>query len=480
MKKVESVKEIKKNNNVSDFTRGNARKQILGFFWPLLMTSMLQQLYNFVDTMIVGKGLGDNALAAVGNMGSIFFMVIGFSLGLSNGFGILIAQSFGAKNMEMLRRNIAGTIKLAAGITVILTVASLTLLPTALRLLQTDEVIMGDSLLYGYILFGGVATSILYNVTSCMLRSLGDSKTPLKAIIASSLLNLALDSLFIFVLHTGVEGAAIATLIAQVASSIICIRQLRRIEFIRLKKSDFKNEPKLYVNLLKNGLPMAFMNSITAIGCMVVQSFVNAYGVAYTGAYSVCGKYINLFMNPACTAGNAMSAFTSQNYGARNYERIREGLRICVSIALIAYVVLGSVMVFFSHSLATFMLEGSEQIALAEQYFPIAGGMLIFVDLLFVFRSAVQGLGRPLIPMCSGILEMIMRISVIAIFMSGVGFSATAFAEAAAWIAAMLLNLVAFYRILLPRLKGAAEEEGAGVRSKQRPQGIRSHARASA
>ena len=175
-----------------------------------------------------------------------------------------------------------------------------------------------------------------------------------------------------------------------------------------------------------------------------------------------------------------MSAFTSQNYGARNYERIREGLRICVSIALIAYVVLGSVMVFFSHSLATFMLEGSEQIALAEQYFPIAGGMLIFVDLLFVFRSAVQGLGRPLIPMCSGILEMIMRISVIAIFMSGVGFSATAFAEAAAWIAAMLLNLVAFYRILLPRLKGAAEEEGAGARSKQRPQGIRSHARASA
>ncbi len=451
MRNTKSVK-IEKKSNISDFTSGNPRKQILGFFWPLLMTSMLQQLYNFVDTMIVGKGLGDNALAAVGNMGSLFFMVIGFSLGLSNGFGVLIAQSFGAKNMEMLRRNIAGTIKLAAGIAVILTTASILLLPSALRLMRTDEVIMADSLLYGYIIFGGVATSILYNVTSCMLRSLGDSKTPLKAIIASSVLNLALDSLFIFILHTGVEGAAIATVISQIASSLICIRQLRRIEFIRLKRSDFHNSSKLYLNLLKNGLPMAFMNSITAIGCMAVQSFVNSYGVAYTSAYSVCSKYINLFMNPACTAGNAMSAFTSQNYGAGNYERIREGLRICMGIALISYVILGSVMIFLSHSLATFMLEGTHQIELAEQYFPVAGAMLIFVDVLFVFRSGVQGMGRPLIPMCSGILEMLMRVFVIAFFMNGLGFRATAYAEASAWIAAAALNAVAFFRILLPRL----------------------------
>ncbi len=441
-----------KASPVSDFTSGNSTKQILGFFWPLLLTSMLQQLYNFVDTLIVGKGLGDNALAAVGNMGSLFFLVIGFSLGLSNGFGVLIAQSFGAKDYDRLRRNLAATIQLAAGIAVFLTVASILFLPFALRLLNTDEVIMSDSLLYGYIVLGGLSTSILYNVSSCILRSLGDSKTPLKAIIASSILNLGLDSFFIFILKTGVEGAAIATVLSQVISSMICIRQLRKIEFIRLKKSDFKNQFSLYLELLKNGLPMAFMNSLTAIGCMVVQSFVNDYGVTYTSAYSVCGKYNNLFMNPAFTAGNAMSAFTGQNHGAGNYVRIREGLRVCLRIAFIAYLILGSVMVLFPRTLATFLLEGEQPISLAVQYFPITGVSLIAVDFLFVYRSGVQGMGHPFVPMLSGIMEMVMRILVIVLFMGQIGFLATAFAETAAWISALLINVIAFYRILLPRL----------------------------
>ncbi len=441
-----------KTASVSDFTNGNSTKQILGFFWPLLITSMLQQLYNFADTLIVGKGLGDNALAAVGNMGSLFFLVIGFSIGLSNGFGVLIAQSFGAKNYEMLRRNLAATIKLAAFIAILLTTLSLLFLPNALHLINTDEVIMQDSLSYGYIVLGGVSTSILYNVSSSILRSLGDSKTPLKAIVASSFLNVGLDAFFIFVLHTGVEGAAIATIISQIVSSVICIRRLMRIDFIKLKKSDFKNRLSLYLGLLKNGLPMAFMNSITAIGCMVVQSFVNEYGVAYTSAYSVCGKYNNLFMNPAFTAGNAMSAFTSQNYGAGNFDRIREGLRVCLKIAFVAYLLLGSLLVFFPHTLATFLLEGEEPIALAVSYFPITGVSLIAVDFLFVYRSGVQGMGHPFIPMCSGILEMVMRILVIVLFMGSIGFRATAFAETAAWTGALLVNMAAFYRFLLPKL----------------------------
>ena len=311
---------------------------------------------------------------------------------------------------------------------------------------------MQDSLSYGYIVLGGVSTSILYNVSSSILRSLGDSKTPLKAIVASSFLNVGLDAFFIFVLHTGVEGAAIATIISQIVSSVICIRRLMRIDFIKLKKSDFKNRLSLYLGLLKNGLPMAFMNSITAIGCMVVQSFVNEYGVAYTSAYSVCGKYNNLFMNPAFTAGNAMSAFTSQNYGAGNFDRIREGLRVCLKIAFVAYLLLGSLLVIFPHTLATFLLEGEEPIALAVSYFPITGVSLIAVDFLFVYRSGVQGMGHPFIPMCSGILEMVMRILVIVLFMGSIGFRATAFAETAAWTGALLVNMAAFYRFLLPKL----------------------------
>ncbi len=452
------------SGSVSDFTNGNARRQILGFFWPLLLTSMLQQLYNFADTMIVGKGLGDNALAAVGNMGSLFFFVVGFSIGLSNGFGILIAQSFGAKNYEALRRNLASTIKLSVGIAILLTGISIIFLPGALHMLNTDETIMSDSLRYGYIVLGGVSTSILYNVSACILRSLGDSKTPLKAIIASSFLNIGLDCFFIFVLHTGVEGAAIATIFSQIVSALICIRQIRRIEIIRLERSDFHNPLSKYLELLKNGLPMAFMNALTAIGCMVVQSFVNDYGVAYTSAYSVCGKYNNLFMNPACTAGNAMSAFTSQNYGARNFGRIREGLRVCLGISFISYLLLGGLMFFFPHTLATLLLEGSEPIALATAYFPITGASLIAVDCLFIFRTGVQSMGQPFIPMLSGVLEMVMRILVIVLFMGQIGFNATAYAETAAWTGALLINMIAFYRIYLSR---AAEGDSlAGMHSR--------------
>jgi len=439
---------MNKKSLVSDFTKGSPTRLILGFFWPLLLTSMLQQLYNFVDTLIVGKGLGDNALAAVGNMGSLFFLIIGFSLGLSNGFGIMIAQSFGAKKIDLLRRNIAATIQLALALTVLLTLLSQLLLPSALRLLRTDEVIMDDSLRYGRVIFAGLFSAIAYNISSGMLRSLGDSKTPLKAILVSSVLNLGLDSFFIFILHTGVEGAALATVISQVVSSLICIRQLAKIEFIHLKKTDFQNERSLYLGLLKNGLPMAFMNSITAIGCMVVQFFVNGYGVVYTSAYSVCSKYNNLFMNPAFTVGNAMSAYTSQNFGAKDYPRIKEGLRVCLRVALISFVLLGSLMIFFSHQLATFLLDGEEAIALVENYLPITGLALIFVDFLFVFRSAVQGMGFPVMPMFSGILEMVMRIVTIALFMKTIGFQATAMAEVAAWSGALLMNTVTYFRII--------------------------------
>ncbi len=450
---------IKKKSNMIDFTKGSAVKTIMMFYWPLLLTNMLQQLYNFADTLIVGKGLGDHALAAVGNMGSLFFLIVGFSMGISNGFGIIIAQRFGAKKYEDLKRNIAGTIELALLIACILTAVSVVFLPDALRLLRTDEIIMKDSLKYGYIVFGGLICSITYNVSACILRSLGDSRTPLKAIIISSVINLMLDSLLIFVLHTGVEGAAIATVFSQIVSAIVCISKLVTIDYIKLERKHFINEKSVYLTLMKNGVPMAFMNSITAVGCMVVQYFVNGFGVDYTSAYSACSKYINLFMNPAGTAGNAMSAYTSQNYGAGKYDRINKGLKVCLTIAIASYVVLGSIMFFLPTQLAQILLEGEKPISLAGQYLPVCGLMLVNVDCLFVFRSGVQGMGKPLMPMLSGILEMIMRVLVIALFMNRMGFRAAAYAEAGAWIGALLINMIAFYKILLPELKCEAKRK---------------------
>lgn len=436
----------------SDLTQGKVSKLILAFFFPMLFTNMLQQVYSLADTAIVGKGLGDNALGAVGNMGSLFFLIVGFSMGLSNGFCVLIAQAFGAKDYDKMRRTTASAVKLAGAIAVILTLFSLVFLRTALRLLRTSELIIGDSLLYGYIVFGGLATAIAYNLCAGILRALGDSRTPFTAIMVSTAVNITLDIFCIFVLKTGVEGAAAATVLAQIVSAAICFVKLRRIEIIKLSRADFAFDGRLYLDLLKNGVPMALMNSITAVGCMVVQYFVNGLGVAYTSAYSACSKFINIFMSPAFTAGFTMSSFTSQNYGAKQYGRIKEGLKVCLGIALVAYIIFGSAMVFIPRQLASFMLSGDEQIELAAQFLPITGAMLFAVDFLFIFRNGVQGMGSPFIPMCSGILEMVLRIAVIALFIGGLGFKATAYAEVLAWVGALILNASAFAVLLSRKL----------------------------
>ena len=441
-----------------DFTKGNPTNLILSFYWPLLMTSMLQQFYNFADSWIVGKGLGDNALAAVGNMGSLFFLIVGFSFGIANGFGVMIAQSFGAKNTDELRHRLAAVIQLGVIISVILSVFSVLFLPKALVLMKTDEIILADSLRYGRIVFGGLATGICYNISGAVLRALGDSKTPLKAIIISSILNVALNWVFIFEMRMGVEGVAIATIIAQIISSLFCLNRLRHIEVIALGKEHFVNDHSVYSTLLKNGLPMAFMNSITAVGCMVVQYFVNSYGVVYTAAYSACSRYLNLFMNPASTAGNAMSAYTSQNYGAGQFKRIREGLFVCISISIVSYIILGSLMIFIPGKLAGVLLSGSEQIRLACEFMPRCGIMMIFVNILFVVRNGVQGMGKPMLPMASGILELFLRVIVISTLMGRLGFRATAYAEISAWIGAFLVNAYAFHIALSPLLSGAKNE----------------------
>lgn len=441
-----------------DMTEGKVQRLILQFFFPMFFTNMLQQVYNIADTAIVGKGLGDNALGAVGNMSSLTFLVIGFSMGMANGFSVLIGQSYGAGDYKALRKAVASSVKLSVLIAVVLTLVSILFLKPVLELLQTSQVIMQDSLTYGYVIFGGLAATIAYNLCGCILRALGDSRTPFFAIIVSTVVNIILNCIFIFGLGSGVEGAAIATVFSQLLSALICFLKLRRIEILRLSAEDFRTDGAIYFSLLKNGIPMACMNSITAVGCMVVQYFVNGLGVAYTSAYSACSKYIHLFMQPACTAGFTMSSFTSQNYGARKYARIREGLHVCMSIAVISYVLLGSVMVFFPEFLARLMLTGEEPVGLAVQFLPICGVLLFGVDFLFVFRSGVQGMGYPFIPMCSGIIEMVFRIAVIVLFISDFGFKATAYAEGVAWLGALILNFAAFQVLLRKKLKSEYTE----------------------
>ncbi len=427
-----------------DLTKGKTAPIILKFFFPMLLTNMLQQIYTIADTMIVGKGLGDNPLAAVGNMSSLTFFIIGFSLGLTNGFSVSIAQAYGAKNGDALKRAVASSIILSTVITVLLTAISIIFLHPVMIMLQTSEIIMADSLLYGYIIFGGLFSTIAYNLCASILRALGDSKTPFIAIIFSTIFNIVFNWISIYVLHMGVEGPAAVTILSQIISAAICYAKLRKIEDIRLAKEHFRDNIKIYLELLRNGIPMAIMNSITAIGSMTVQYFVNGMGVAYTSAFSACSKYINLFIQPSCTAGITMSSFTSQNFGAKKYDRILDGLKVCMTISLITYIIFGSVMVFFPRFLASMMLNGEQQIELAMGYLVRSGIMKFGVDFLFVVRSGCQGMGKPLFPMISGIVEMIMRVAVIVLYADKVGFAATSYAEIAAWLGALLINAIAF------------------------------------
>ncbi|MBQ4486707.1 MAG: MATE family efflux transporter, partial [Oscillospiraceae bacterium] len=246
-------------NRTLDLTQGKPFGLILRFFFPLLLTNTLQQLYSFADTAIVGKGLGDDSLAAVGNMSSLCFLIIGFSMGLSNGFSILIAQSFGEKDYGKLRRTLAASIRLAVMITVLLTFLSMMFLRTILTIMRTDPSIINESLSYGYILFGGLFATVGYNMSAGVLRALGDSKTPLKAIIISSIMNITLNSVFIFWCKWGVQGAAAATIISQVFSGGFCVSRLIKIDILKMTKSDFRDDPAMNAVLLKNGIPMACM-----------------------------------------------------------------------------------------------------------------------------------------------------------------------------------------------------------------------------
>ncbi len=428
-----------------DFTKGKVSKVLLAFFFPMLFTNILQQAYSFADMIIIGKCIGDNALAAVGNFSTIAFFIIGFATGITNGFAINASQAYGAKDSTLLNKILAASIKLSLLITVILTFVGMLFLSNILDLMKTDSLIMDDSLIYGYIIFGGLFATVAYNLFSAVLRAFGDSKTPFLAICIAAVLNIILDIISICIFGMGTEGPAYATVISQAVSAIICFYRLIRFNGMRLHISDFKRNLSLSLSLLKNGIPMAFMNSITSIGCIFVQGCINSCGVVYTSAYSASIKCVNLFMLPGMTAGFSMSAFTGQNFGGKHFNRIYDGVKTGCIISVVSALVLGLVLLLFPEELAKLMLTGDEAILYTSEFLRIIAFTMVLLNFLFVFRSCMQGLGKPLAPMLSGFVEMFLRILVIYAGLTSFGFKATAYAEVIAWLGALVLNAAAYF-----------------------------------
>lgn len=427
----------------TDFTKGSITKALLSFFFSMLFANILQQFYSFADMVIIGKGLGDTAVAAVGNFTTFSFFITGFIMGMTNGFSVVISQAYGEKDFAVFRRAAASSITLSVLAALYLTGIGLWCLRPFLHIMRTEQMLIADCLSYGYVIFGGLTVMVFYNLFSAMLRAVGDSRTPLLAVVASSCINIGLDILFLFILDIGVAGAAWATIFAQLVSVAICGGRLFTIREFRLSGCDFAVDfdYKMERELLRNGVPMALMNSVTSVGCIFVQSCVNGYGVAYTSAYSVCNKYLNLFMLPGITLGFAVSAFSGQNFGAGKFERIRRGMKSVCLLALFWSLFLGMILFFFAKPLAGLMLKGQEATAYTSVFLKFLALFLVLLNLLFVCRSCVQGMGKPAVPMCSGIAEMAIRIGVIFFGLPVLGFAATAYAEGAAWVGALFLNL---------------------------------------
>jgi len=449
---------FKGRDKTTDMTVGNPTKLLISFFIPLLAGNIFQQLYSLVDSIVVGRGLGGDALAAVGATGSLSFLIIGFAQGLCSGFGINMAVEFGAKNIPQLKKVIANSYILCFVISISFSIISLLSMRNLLIVMKTDPEVLEQSIEYIRIIFSGIIVTITYNICSALLRSVGDSRTPFIAVIMASIINTILDILLVIVFDFGVSGAAFATIFAQLISCIFCFRAILKIEIIQIQLKDIKLDLKLSWDLIRLGIPVAIMSSITAIGCVIVQTFVNSFGKLYMSAFAAIAKIINLSMQPGGTIGTAISTFVSQNYGAKKINRIREGVKSASIISVCIYLFISSALFFLPKQIIGIIITEPEIIELTPTYLKMCSIFMFVVGELFVFRSSCMAMKRTIVPMWSGALELLLRMITLFLLSGILGFTAVPVAECAAWTGAMLLNFTD-YKI---GIKKAVKELGAG------------------
>lgn len=442
---------------IKDMTKGSVIRQILMFTLPLLLGNLFQQLYNMVDSIIVGKFIGTNALAAVGSTGSINFLIIGFVLGISSGFCIPVSQYFGAADFGRLRKTIANMIYLSIAITLVLTAVTLLYTRNILIMMQTPQEILDDAYDYIIIIFGGMAATMFYNVLAGILRALGDSRSPLIFLIISALSNVVLDLLFIVVIPMGVAGAGYATVLAQLISGCLCLAYIfrKRVELkISLKREDFRPSGYLMRRLLYLGLPMAFQFSITAIGGIILQSAVNTLGSDSIAAVTAGTKTQQIVTQPMESLGITMATFGGQNRGAGKIDRVNAGVNRCLLLSLAYSVLAGLFMWFFGRQMALLFVNADETVVIDQIAHLYRVGAVFYpvLGFLFVYRNTVQGLGYGVPAMLAGVFELFARAFIAITFVSKIGFDAACYASPFAWIMADVL-LVPVYYIVIHKLK---------------------------
>lgn len=442
----------------NDMTKGNPVKLILLFTIPLLIGNVFQQFYSMVDTIIVGRFVGVEALAAVGTTGSMVFLINGFTVGMTSGFAVLVSQKFGAKKENELKHAIASAITLSIICTIVITAISLVGSRPLLKLMNTPANIFEDASSYVNILYAGTGAVVIYNMSAAILRALGDSKTPLIFLIISSVLNIVLDLVFIINFSMGVKGAAYATIISQGVSGILClIYSYTKFKVLRLKKEDFKVENTYYKKHLKVGVPMALQFSITAIGIMTVQGALNVFGSTVIAAYTAASKVLQLSMQPAISFGMTMATYCGQNLGAGNYERIKEGVKKSTIISIIISLLAAALLVFLGKWFVTLFIDNptAEIFAYAQEVFNYSAAFYIPLGLIFIYRNALQGIGESFVPMMAGVYELVARAIVAFTLPQFIEFTGICLSDPLAWIAAAVPLAYTYYK----KIKQLTKEE---------------------
>lgn len=435
-----------------NMTRGKPLSLLFAFALPLMFGNIFQQLYTVVDTAIVGKGVGLDALAALGAVDWLNWMLLGIVQGFTQGFCVRMSQKFGAGDHEGLKRMIGQSAMLCGIIALVITALAQLLLPVFLMLLRVKPVLQDMAELYSRIIMAGLPVVMFFNFCSGTLRAVGDSKTPLYAMIAASVTNIALDCLTVFVLDWGIAGAAVATVAAQCLSGTICAVKIWKTPQLHFHRRHLDLQRHISGDLLRIGSPVAAKNMIIALGGMVIQSIVNGFSLGFIAGFTATNKLYGLLEIAAISYGYAITTYVGQNYGAGNYGRIRQGMRSATGLSLVTSIVIAAAMLIFGRQI-TMLFISTEDPGLAQEagniayiYLCCMAVSLPVLYMLYVYQSALQGVGKTVSSMLSGILEFVLRVS-LAICVAVTGFEMGIFgAEVSAWYGAAVFLMISYFR----------------------------------
>jgi putative MATE family efflux protein len=433
----------------TSLTTGRPWRVILSFSVPLLIGNVVQQLYQVVDTIVVGRELGVNSLAAVGATGSLLFLLLGFAWGMTSGFAIPTAQAFGAKDAATVRRSVATGTLLSAIASILITIGGPLLAGPVLVLMQTPPELLAEATLFTQVSFLGGGATMFFNYLSAIIRAIGDSKTPLVFLTIACALNVVLVIVLVGPVGWGVAGAALATVVSQAVSVLLCLEFVRRrMPVLHVRRADWRITREDVADHLRLGLPMGFQASIIAIGTLVVQVALNVLGAEAVAAYTTASRVDSLATALLASLGLAVSMYVAQNFGGRRPDRIRAGVKQAIWMTLVASVLLGVVLIAFgTHLVRLFVGDGSDEVVeLAHLMLIINGSCYALLGVLFVLRGALQGLGQAMIPTITGVVELFMRVGAAVALGAVLDFAGVAMSNPLAWVGAVVILVPAYMR----------------------------------